>query len=252
MMPQAASQAIELHLMNGFELRCAGKPAAPPLAVQRVFAFLALQGRPVQRLYVAGRLWPDSSEPRAMASLRSALWRAKSSALAVIRAMDSRLTLDPGVRIDVREASAQAQRLIEGSAADDVGFAGELLCGELLPDWYDDWLLIERERFRQLRLHALEALSARLVGVARYGEAAETALSAIAAEPLRESAHRTLIHVFLAEGNPSEALRHYEQFRRLLRTELGLEPSTQMRGLVDTAFARNAAVTARIQTHPGA
>ena len=111
-------------------------------------------------------------------------------------------------------------------------FAGFALTGELLPDWYDDWLLIEREKYRQLRLHALEALATQLTALARYGEAAETALTAIAGEPLRESAHRVLIRVHLAEGNPSEALRHYRLFRELLLTELGLEPSEQIAELV--------------------
>src|SRR3712207_7767400 len=66
-----------------------------------------------------------------------------------------------------------------------------LFRSEILPDWYDDWLLMEREVHRQLRLHALESLAARLAQDARYGEAVDAALSAIAGEPLRESAHRT-------------------------------------------------------------
>jgi DNA-binding SARP family transcriptional activator len=219
--------------MSGFELVCAGRIASPPLSAQRLVAFLALQARPVQRLYVAGKLWPDSSEERAQASLRSAIWRANRQGPLVVSTRDSRVGLAPGVRIDVREALVQAQALIDGSARDDVGLTEFRLTGELLPDWYDDWLLIERERVRQLRLHALEALTARLVARARYGEAAETALSAIAGEPLRESAHRALIRVHLAEANPSEALRHYELFRDMLSTTLGLRPSRQLTALVE-------------------
>ena len=155
-----------------------------------------------------------------------------------IRLDGKRLLLDPAVRVDLREASAQAYRLIDGSAGDDVSFAGFRLTGELLPDWYDDWLLIEREKYRQLRLHALEALAVRLTSLARYGEAAETALNAIAGEPLRESAHRVLIGVHLAEGNPSEALRHYRLFRDLLLGEIGLTPSAQLEDLVEGLTAR--------------
>jgi len=101
-----------------------------------------------------------------------------------------------------------------------------------LPDWYDDWVLIERERHRQLGLHALEALASRLVQLERYGEAVDAALAAVAAEPFRESAYRALIAAHLAEGNASEALRQYEHFRRLLAEGLSLAPSPRMEALV--------------------
>lgn len=238
--------------MNGFEVLYAGEPLARPLSAQRLVAFLAFQERALQRIYVAGRLWPESTEERALASLRSALWRANQAAVPLIRAVDTRLALDPRVRIDIHEASLQAQRLVDGTAGDEIGLADFLLTGELVPDWYDDWLVIERERLRQLRMHALEALSARLLAGARYGEAAETALWAIAGEPLRESAHRALIRVHLAEDNPSEALRQYELFRDLLRTQLGLRPSPQLRQLVAGIASGNGRVTDRYQIRVGA
>ena len=229
--------------MDGFELRCEGAPVPCPLTAQRVLAFLALHERPLQRHFVAGKLWIDSSEERALASLRSAIYRANHPAAPLIRVLDSRLALDAGVRVDVREASRHAHRLIDGSAAHEACAPDTLLSGELLPDWYDDWLIIERERFRQLRLHGLEALSARLLALERYGQAAETALSAIAGEPLRESAHRALICVHLAEGNTSEALRHFELFRRMLADELGLPPSPHLVRLMREVVAGHALVT---------
>ena len=229
----ARRSPVDLQLMSGFELLSGGRAVSFPMSVQRLLAFLAFQGRPVQRVYVAGKLWLDVPEERAFASLRSALWRANQPGVPLVVAVNSQLALDPAVRVDLREASAQAYRLIDGSAGDDVSFAGFRLTGELLPDWYDDWLLIEREKYRQLRLHALEALAVRLTSLARYGEAAETALNAIAGEPLRESAHRVLIRVHLAEGNPSEALRHYRLFRDLLLGEIGLTPSAQLEDLVE-------------------
>jgi DNA-binding SARP family transcriptional activator len=227
----AAPDPVELRLMNGFELLHDGAPISFPMSVQRLLAFLALQERPIQRLYVAGKLWLDVPEERAFASLRSALWRANQPGIPLVVAVNSQLTLDPGVRVDLRDASRQAHRVIDAGSGEDASFA-IALTGELLPDWYDDWLLIERERYRQLRLHALEALAGRLTVLARYADAAEAALTAIAGEPLRESAHRALIHVHLAEGNPSEALRHYALFRDLLRSELGLDPSEQLEQLV--------------------
>ena len=229
-MTPVTPEPVEVRLMDGFELRRSGQVVACPLTAQRVLAFLALHDRPLQRHFVAGKLWTDSTEERALASLRSAIYRANRPAATLIRVVDSRLSLSPGVRVDVREASAHAHALMEGECGECR--AGPLLDGELLPDWYDDWLIIERERFRQLRLHGLEALSLRLLEHRRYGEAAEAALSAIAGEPLRESAHRALIRVHFAEGNSSEALRHFELFRRMLHDELGLAPSPQLLGLM--------------------
>jgi DNA-binding SARP family transcriptional activator len=93
-------------------------------------------------------------------------------------------------------------------------------------------VLLERERFHQLRLHALEALCDRLTTAGRYGEAIDAGLAAVTAEPLRESAHRVLIKAHLAEGNQGEADRQYQLCRRLLRDELGVDPSNALRALL--------------------
>jgi DNA-binding SARP family transcriptional activator len=79
---------------------------------------------------------------------------------------------------------------------------------ELLPGWYDDWVLLERERTRQRLLHALEALSREHRAAGRCAEAVEAALVAVNAEPLRESAHRELLESHLAEGNWVEAMHN--------------------------------------------
>lgn len=229
-----AHVSVSLELMDGFGLLTGTETLPLPLSAQRLLAFLALQARPVQRLYVAGKLWCDAPEQRALASLRSALWRANRLGAPLVSSSNSKLALDSRVRVDLHDASIQARRLIDGHGGEEVGFNGFALTGELLPDWYEDWLAVERERYQQLRLHALEALASRLTARARYGEAAEAALAAIATEPLRESAHRALIRVYIAEGNASEALRHHESFRDLHLTQLGIAPSQQFDALLGT------------------
>ena len=231
-----APAAVELRLVNGFELRRNGRTVPLPLTAQRLLAFLAFQERPVQRVYVAGKLWMDTGEERASGSLRSAIWRVKQADDGLIRTPDTRLGLDPKVEVDVTSDVALARALIAGAAAPANGRL-EALRGEILPDWYDDWLLMEREVHRQLRLHALEAVAGRYAEAARFGEAADAALSAIACEPLRESAHRTLLRVYLAEGNPSEAARHAGLYRELVE-RIGLEPSEQFEELAGRLTAR--------------
>jgi DNA-binding SARP family transcriptional activator len=103
---------------------------------------------------------------------------------------------------------------------------------DLLPDWYDDWLVDEREGVRQLRLHALEVLTERLSTSGRHVEAIQAALAAVRLEPLRETAHAALIRAHLAEGNRSEALRQFSRCRDALAAELAVEPSESLRKLV--------------------
>lgn len=223
-----------LSLLNAFELRCDGELVSLPLSAQRVLAFVALHEHPLLRVYVAGMLWIDTSDERAGASLRSSLWRLNRPGHDLVEASATHLRLARGIDVDLRGALTLSRRLIDGSAAaEDLAVAEATLGGELLPDWYDEWLLFERERFRQLSLHALEALAERLADSGQLARALEAALSAVRSEPLRESAHRTLIRVHLAEGNRGEAIRQYELCRRLLRDHLGGEPSPQLDALLD-------------------
>ena len=113
-----------------------------------------------------------------------------------------------------------------------------ILSSDLLPGWYDDWVLIEAEDWRQIRLHALETLASRLTAAECWGQAADAARAAVRAEPLRESAHAALIQVHLAEGNQSEAMRQFTRYRTLLHAELGLEPTLDSDGLSRVFRAR--------------
>jgi DNA-binding SARP family transcriptional activator len=230
---------LELHLVNGFEVLNQGEPILFPLSVQRLLALLALNERPLQRLYVAGKLWLDTTEERAFANLRSTLWRANRAGYDLVSVVSTQLSLASEVRVDVREARGEATRLVEGRSQLDRGSLDRVvLGGELLPDWYEDWVMIERERYRQLALHALESLTERLIDGRRFAEAADAALAAIGSEPMRESAHRTLIRVYLAENNVTEALRHYELYRRMLKDALNLAPSPQITALVEAITHR--------------
>jgi DNA-binding SARP family transcriptional activator len=200
---------------------------------QRLLALLALQERPLERLWVAGTLWMDASEERAGASLRSALWRLpQPGGTPMVESSVTHLRLARDIDVDLHDLSARIERLEQASTAIDDRTGSSALTRDLLPDWYEDWVVLERERFRQLRLHALEALCARLTEAGRFGAAVQAGLAAVSGEPLRESAHRTLIRAHLAEGNPGEAVRQFHLYRRLLADELAVEPSAAIRGLV--------------------
>ena len=229
---RAGRRVIELQLLGGFEVRRDGAVVALPRSARRLVAFLALHERPLHRVYVVGSLWLESTDEHANASLRSTLWRLGRSDRPLIDADGSLVRLAPGVAVDLHEKQERARAVLREDGATDETILRLCLAGELLPGWYDDWVVIERERFRQLRLHALDALCESLTAEGRYGAAIEAGQAAVAAEPLRESAHRLLIGAYLAAGNRHEAVRRYRDFRDLLEAELALAPSPQLEELV--------------------
>lgn len=234
--PGDTTRDFELSLMGAFQLAEGAVPVVLPGGSQRLLAFLALQGRRMTRVAAAGALWPDVSEAQAHANLRSAIWRLDKITREAMRVNVLELELADGVAVDLRESKALAHRLLivdtVPSDSDMTAAAISALSSDLLPDWYEDWAVIEAEDWRQLRLHALEALAEQLTAAERFGDAILAARAATKADPLRESAHATLIRVHLAEGNQSEALAAFAFYRALLHGELGLEPTPRLRALI--------------------
>lgn len=230
---------LRLQLLDSFELTHGDRRLDLPLPAQRLLAFLALHDQPMLRDYVAGTLWLESNDAHAAGSLRSALWRTRRLGPRLVESRGRRLELAPVVAVDVRAVVTWARRVLDPSTelrGADVTPIWQP--GQLLPDWYEDWVEIERERLRELRAHALEAVCHRLTTAGRFGEAIEAGLAAVRDEPLRESAHRVLIGVHLAEGNRAAALHHYRAFALLLRDEVGMSPSSRMEQLMEAITAR--------------
>lgn len=221
-----------LRLLRGFELRCDDELVVMSMSAQRLAAFLALHDRAMLRVHIAGNLWIDSSEDQANASLRTALWRLRRAGPTMVDGTSTHLALSRCVPVDVQQTTIRAKRVLRGDPPDHEDLARLADAGELLPDWYDDWVVFERERLRQLCVHALERLSNDARAQGRLAQATEAGLAAVAFEPLRESAHRAVIEAHLTEGNAGEAIRQYQLFRDLLRTKLGLAPSQWMQDLV--------------------
>jgi DNA-binding SARP family transcriptional activator len=224
--------SLALNLLDGFELRRWGEPIPLSPACQRVVAFLALHGRPRTRLHVAGALWLDASEERSCANLRSTLWRMRRCGVPIVEATPTHVALSPEVSVDVDGLVRAAHRVLRNGTGCEEDLDGTCVTGELLPDWYDDWLEPERERLRQLRLHALEAAAERLLARGRAPYAIDALMVALRDDPLRESLHRLLIRGHLVEGNPCEAIRCYHAYRRRLSAALGIAPSASMEEVV--------------------
>lgn len=216
--------AVRLHLLDGVRLVVRERDVRVPESGMRTLVFLALRRVAVSRKEAAGELWPDVGEPRAAGNLRSALWRLRGAEAGLVDAGPDDLRLAPHVQVDVDQFDRWAKRLIGGTFHPGDLDAGRSYQGalDLLPGWYENWAIAERERLRHRLLHALDQLSGVLSARGRHAAAVDAAITAVCADPLRESAQRALVAAHLAEGNLAEARRTERLYRDLLRRELGI------------------------------
>jgi len=117
-------------------------------------------------------------------------------------------------------------------------YARSVAVRPFLPDAKGRWVEGVRDRLREMLLWALCVLGE---GHAQWGRsqlAVQAAEQAIVLEPFRERTHQLLMRAHAAAGNPAEALRVYERYRRLLAEELGVYPAPETAAL-HLALLRN-------------
>jgi DNA-binding SARP family transcriptional activator len=209
-----------------------------PYQAQRLIAYLALAGKTHDRVAIASSLWLDVDDGRARRNLRAAMWQVRRVRPDLISQEGDYVQLGDAVVVDVRRMHDLARALTAGADTAPNEIEVELLSADLLPDWSDEWVVVERERIRQLRLHALEDLGRHYTLLGHHAAAVDTALIAVAAEPLRESAQRVLIEAHLAERNVSEAANQLEHYQALLRSSLDVDPSDELVELVHRGHTR--------------
>ena len=223
---------FELRLLGGFRLDQNLHGVELPLSSQRLLGYLALQDRPLCRAFVAATLWPETTDEKAAANLRTALWRLRRPDDGpLIVANGSQLSLSGDVWCDVRAIRAAARRLRDHGGLP----AGDLLIdarGELLPGCWDSWVVFERERLREELAHLCESACARDLTGRDWHRGLLHALAAVECDPLRESANVWVLRAHLAAGNRSAAIRHARDYATLLHDELGIEPPAAADDLV--------------------
>jgi DNA-binding SARP family transcriptional activator len=246
---KSSGSDVHLHLLGDWFLTVAGgedeldgRPAVElPSGPQHLIAYLALHGRSARSL-AAATLWPDHTDQVAAGRLRAVLWRLRhrhADLPPLLEISDTSLSLASDVVVDVHSFVTAAGQLIRCTGEPDEDTAATVLgSAELLPGWYDDWVLAARERLQQLRLGALDALSGIRRAQQRRHEALQAAFAATGIEPLHESAHRTIALTHLDNGDIVEAVEHYKQFRAMLDSELGLPPSEQFTNLIQPYLNR--------------
>lgn len=225
-----------IRLLGSFRLDCDNRPVHVVPGVRRLLALLALQETPIERSAAAALLWPEATARRAAGCLRSTLWRVVKPSEPLVDCSDDLLILSTRVEVDFRQASRLAATVMAPECRPD-DRAVTVLKTDLLPGWDQPWMQAEQDWWRQTRLRALEALSHRFWSSGDRHRAHLAALAVVQTDPLRESAHRTLVELHIAEGNPAAALRQYATYRARLRDELGLSPSHQIHELVQHLVA---------------
>lgn len=193
---------------------------------QRLVAYLAVCGTS-PRIVVAEALWPGATPPHARSSLRTTVRQVRHDCPTLLLEAVEPLALSRSTVVDVDRVRGDDAHL---RAAD------LLVDAELLPGWYEDWVLFERDRLRLQRLLLLEN-RARQVVSRDPALALTLAARVVELDPLRESAQRALVEVHLAMGNRVEALRVYREFRSRSIREFGVGPSPQMESLVEGLHA---------------
>ncbi|PNY81938.1 ATP-binding protein [Deinococcus koreensis] len=213
----------ELSGPEGQRLRLERKAAA-------LLAYLALEG-PTHRARLAGLLWPETREASARNNLVQLLRKLRLALGRELVQGAELLGLSPGLETDALQARDAFTR---GQYAELAAFGGELLAGFSYDDCPDleDWLLAERERWREWRATAAREESARLEREGDYGGALERARALLDLDPLSEEAWRRLMRLLYLRGDRPAALDAYRRCEALLRREFGVEPLPETRALL--------------------
>jgi DNA-binding SARP family transcriptional activator len=242
---------LELSLLGGFTARVAAGPALrlPTKKAEALLAYLALPaGQAHARDKLASLLWSEASDEQARGSLRRTLAdirKVLAEAGGPSLAIDGRtVALDPGsLEVD----AATVERLVADgtpAALERVValYQGDLLAGHAVDETlFEEWLVRERERLRELALEALARLLNHQTKTELLDPAIQTAARLLALDPLQEAVHRTLMRLYARQGRRASALRQYQSCTQALQRELGVEPEKETQALYRELLRQRAA-----------
>ncbi len=212
-------------------------------------------GKAVDRTWLAGTLWPDSEESRALANLRRSLSNLRDCLGPCSDLLESpnhrTLCLRPhGVDVDV----VNFDSAIESGAIEALRSAVVLYHGPLLEECTEDWAHTERVCREQRYLEALEKLAKSAFERQDWTEAIRISRLSIASDPLQEMAHRTLIEALGQSGNAAAVTQAYRDLRIRLREELNAEPDAETRAVYERVRASSRSISIdpvrRVESRP--
>jgi predicted ATPase/DNA-binding SARP family transcriptional activator len=238
---------LDIHLFGHLEVALDGEPfrfATPRKALQVLAYILLHRQAPVSREYLAFLLYPDDEEGAAKAKLRATL-----GDLGKILPQPA----DRYVSVDVEKIgwNSDADLWLDveefAAASNDrarLGEAIELYRGDLLPEVYDEWLDVIRERHRNAYLRCLTERVSEARRNANLALAIETARRVLAVDPWREDMVRRIVAMRYESGDRAGALSEYAAFAKRLRAEIGADPMAETTAVAER-IARGEALAER-------
>ncbi len=228
---------LEARLLGQFDLKLDGAPVTlTARAAQSLLAYLLLHpGTAHRREKLAGLLWPDTPETSARNNLRQALHRIRRAldpgGQTYLLADDLTIEFDAnaGYWLDAAVMEQKPSR----ETADDLMRVVSVYAGELLPGFYDDWVVLERERLQTVFERRMKQLLERLVEARRWPEVLEWGERWIALGHTPEPAYRALMMAHANLGDVSGVATVFQRCVEALRRDLEVEPSEQTRALYE-------------------
>ncbi|HEX8238013.1 MAG TPA: tetratricopeptide repeat protein [Abditibacteriaceae bacterium] len=237
---------MRIELFNGLCVRV-GTQTITRFRSQKTAELLAYLAFHPQRMHprevLIGLLWPefDTSAARkslrvALSSLRHQLEPPGVAPGSIILADPSAVGLHAGaIATDVAEFESALEAGSRASNRSEqvelLGRATQLYCGELLPGYYSDWVLLEQRRLAELFFGALTQVLAHLRGEGDVERAIPFAEHGVRVDPLREEAHLQLIRLYVATHQWNAAQRRYRDLEHILRERLDETPSAMAQSL---------------------
>lgn len=219
---------LAVRLLGPFDVQVEGKPMRRLATRKRqwLLALLTLRnGRELQRGWLAGTLWPESTESQALANLRQSLAELRR----VLGSHANRVVSTPHtVRLDLTGAYADVVRFDESAAREDAGSlkrAIALYRGDLLEGCTEEWVFQEREIRRHAWMKALETLADHCLKQGEFVEAVGLLRQAVAADRFAEGLHCALMEALAENGDYAAVTQAYRELRNLLHRELNTGPA---------------------------
>ncbi|MCB8943532.1 MAG: tetratricopeptide repeat protein [Ardenticatenaceae bacterium] len=232
---------LHIQLFGGLTISQGETPVSGFIShkVPALLAYLAVTHRPHQRDTLAALFWGEMSEADAKNNLRQALSNLRKQLdpyLLVTRETVQFNTAVPHT-LDTAQFERHLQNGRDAHEANRIAafqqaaalYQGDFLAGFFVREApeFEEWLLAQRVRYRELALHTLHTLTEHHLSRGEYGRAIDSATRLLALDAWREEAHRQLMLAQLRSGQRSAALAQYELCRQLLDEELGVEPSPE-------------------------
>lgn len=241
---------VDVRFLGGFEVSCEGATLKrlPARATSILSYLLVNRSRPHTRDLLAGRFWSETSDDKARRQLSNVLWQIRKAMSEaeipeIIFADRSRVGIadDVEIVVDAEEYEAQLDAVISDMAdipqahqISRLTMAVDAYSGDFLSGYYEDWMASERRRLRNRQADALGRLTTLYRGASDFKAALRSAEQLVELDSLREESHREVMRLHGILGNSAAAERQYEQCRRILDRELGVDPSEETTMLLET------------------